>query len=240
MLAARALPGGVRPVVALDGAASPPECPVDLPAPHRLRHATKSIPTGRVYKAGIDMAVTTADHRQLAGQARQLADRAPGGSLQRKAALCCAVAVGTTNSVTAARKALAGPRRPRTRGPASGGCAAPCGPRQGWHRTRHRPLARRSSPVPGPRSRTGRSRRASRREARCRRKVAGRPGPGRAGDDPAVRADFGGSSGMTGVTPRDSSSSAASRAASPRSPNRDLIPWTDRSLRITPTTDHGS
>jgi hypothetical protein len=48
--------------------------------------------------------VTT--NQQLAGRARDLADRAPRGSLERRAAGCVAVALGTTRSIAAARKVL--------------------------------------------------------------------------------------------------------------------------------------
>lgn len=45
-------------------------------------------------------------NRQLAERARDLGNRAPGASLERKAAICLAVALGTTGTVAAARKAL--------------------------------------------------------------------------------------------------------------------------------------
>jgi hypothetical protein len=49
----------------------------------------------------------TIGNRQLAALARDLAAGAPGGSLDRKAAGCCAVALGETKTVAAARKVLA-------------------------------------------------------------------------------------------------------------------------------------
>lgn len=45
-------------------------------------------------------------NRQLAARARDIAGRAPRGSLERKAAGVLAVALGTTRSATAARKVL--------------------------------------------------------------------------------------------------------------------------------------
>ena len=51
------------------------------------------------------MTVTTGN-RTLAARARDLADHASAGSLERKAAGCLAVALGTTSTVTAARKIL--------------------------------------------------------------------------------------------------------------------------------------
>jgi hypothetical protein len=47
-------------------------------------------------------------NRQLAARARDIAERAPRGTLERRAAGCLAVALGTTQSATAARKVLAG------------------------------------------------------------------------------------------------------------------------------------
>lgn len=46
------------------------------------------------------------DVKALAGQARELAAAALPGSLERKAAGCCAVALGTTRTLKAARQAL--------------------------------------------------------------------------------------------------------------------------------------
>jgi len=48
----------------------------------------------------------TTGNRTLAARARDLANSASAGSLERKAAGCLAVALGTTNTVTAARKVL--------------------------------------------------------------------------------------------------------------------------------------
>ena len=51
----------------------------------------------------------TADHKQLAERARHLAGHAPhspGGSLDRRAALCCAVALAESGTIPAARKLL--------------------------------------------------------------------------------------------------------------------------------------
>jgi hypothetical protein len=45
-------------------------------------------------------------NRQLAERARDIALHAPAGTLTRRAAGCAAVALGTTNSLTAAREAL--------------------------------------------------------------------------------------------------------------------------------------
>jgi hypothetical protein len=45
-------------------------------------------------------------NRQLAARARDLADRAARGSLERRAAGVLAVALGTTRSAAAARKVL--------------------------------------------------------------------------------------------------------------------------------------
>jgi hypothetical protein len=59
------------------------------------------------------MPVTSA-YSKLADAARQFAGHAahaPGGSLDRKAALCCAVALAESSSVAAARKVLAGVER---------------------------------------------------------------------------------------------------------------------------------
>ena len=53
------------------------------------------------------MTVTTGN-RQAANRARVLAAGAPPGSLERRAAGCCAVALGTTRTITAARDVLAG------------------------------------------------------------------------------------------------------------------------------------
>ncbi|MGH3300356.1 MAG: hypothetical protein ACRDOK_01530 [Streptosporangiaceae bacterium] len=48
---------------------------------------------------------STTTNRELADRARQLAERSAG--LQRRAALCASVALGTTGTVGAARNALA-------------------------------------------------------------------------------------------------------------------------------------
>ncbi len=45
-------------------------------------------------------------NRQLAARARDLADHAPNGSLERRSAGVLAVALGTTRSVTSARQVL--------------------------------------------------------------------------------------------------------------------------------------
>jgi hypothetical protein len=45
-------------------------------------------------------------NQQLAERARQLAGRAGNGTRERKAALCLAVALGTTGTLASARKAL--------------------------------------------------------------------------------------------------------------------------------------
>jgi hypothetical protein len=45
-------------------------------------------------------------NRQLAARARDLAGRAPSGSLDRRAALCVAVLLGTTKTAAGARQAL--------------------------------------------------------------------------------------------------------------------------------------
>jgi hypothetical protein len=47
-------------------------------------------------------------NRELAAQARQLADRELRGSAARASALCAAVALGQTSTIPAARKVLAG------------------------------------------------------------------------------------------------------------------------------------
>ena len=47
------------------------------------------------------------DNRQLADQARQLAAAAPRGSIERKAAGCCSVALSESKSVDGARRVLA-------------------------------------------------------------------------------------------------------------------------------------
>jgi hypothetical protein len=47
-------------------------------------------------------------NRQLAERARDLADRARPGSIERKAAACAAVALATTRTLTAARDVLDG------------------------------------------------------------------------------------------------------------------------------------
>jgi hypothetical protein len=57
------------------------------------------------------MAVTSADRERLAERARAIADGAPRGGTGRLAALCVAVCLSTTASVTAARKALDTARR---------------------------------------------------------------------------------------------------------------------------------
>jgi hypothetical protein len=46
-------------------------------------------------------------NKLLAERARQLANRAPAGSPDRRAYGCCAVVLSTTAGVTAARRALA-------------------------------------------------------------------------------------------------------------------------------------
>jgi hypothetical protein len=51
--------------------------------------------------------MTAQTNRELAGRAQVIADQSDRGTT-RKAALCCAVALGTTNSVRAARSALEG------------------------------------------------------------------------------------------------------------------------------------
>lgn len=60
---------------------------------------------------------TAVSNSDLAAQARELADRAPRGSIDRPAALCSAVCLATTRTTAAARKALAdiGPADIRTR-----------------------------------------------------------------------------------------------------------------------------
>ena len=59
----------------------------------------------------------TAPNRDLAAQARDLAGRAPRGSVDRPAGLCAAVCLGSTRTAAAAREALAGigPADVRTR-----------------------------------------------------------------------------------------------------------------------------
>jgi hypothetical protein len=50
--------------------------------------------------------MTIAANRRLAERARGLADQAPHGSVDRPAALCAAVVLGTTTTASAARQAL--------------------------------------------------------------------------------------------------------------------------------------
>jgi len=45
-------------------------------------------------------------NRDIAGRARQLADKAPGGSMDRRAYGCAGVALSTTGTIAAARKVL--------------------------------------------------------------------------------------------------------------------------------------
>jgi hypothetical protein len=49
----------------------------------------------------------TIGNRQLAARARDLAERAPRGTLERRGAGVLSIALGTTLSATAARKVLA-------------------------------------------------------------------------------------------------------------------------------------
>jgi hypothetical protein len=51
--------------------------------------------------------VSATANRELAERARVLADRAPAGSLERKALACAAVALRTTGTLRAARAVLA-------------------------------------------------------------------------------------------------------------------------------------
>ncbi|MCW2904584.1 MAG: hypothetical protein JWO67_6849 [Streptosporangiaceae bacterium] len=50
---------------------------------------------------------TEGDPGELAAQCRALADQHPGASLERRAWLCCGVALATTRTVPAARLVLA-------------------------------------------------------------------------------------------------------------------------------------
>lgn len=59
-----------------------------------------------------------ADSRALAARARELADAAPAGSLTRRAWACCSIALSTTRTPAAARRALADVRLPDVRGEA--------------------------------------------------------------------------------------------------------------------------
>ncbi len=52
--------------------------------------------------------MTATPNADLAARARQLANAAPGGSIERKAAGCASVALHTTRSIAGARRALAG------------------------------------------------------------------------------------------------------------------------------------
>jgi hypothetical protein len=48
----------------------------------------------------------TADNKALAARARELADQYPGGSLERRASACAAVALDASRTITGARKVL--------------------------------------------------------------------------------------------------------------------------------------
>ena len=72
--------------------------------------------------------MTTQANRELAARCRALADTHPGGSLPRRAALCCNVVLTTARTTRAARQALAGVHPDDVRDAATALCGWTGGP----------------------------------------------------------------------------------------------------------------